>query len=123
MITRGRTTWFQLDTNTDGNFDHTITRPFSAAASKDRGYVCITGYNLAEVDNFKFFDAVLQEDTTTLPKIGTVYKMSFTADLVNALPTPWIVVLSLGKAGIPVFAGRQIPLSLDASSTHRSGSA
>jgi hypothetical protein len=115
MIVRGRTAWTMVDTNMDGIFDTTtLQRVFAAATTKDRGLAGIDAYNTTELDNFKLYDAVLQEDPTTLPKIGTIYKMSFTAELVNSAPTPWIVALSLGKAGIPVLNGRQLPLTLDA---------
>ena len=114
LIVRGRTAWSMVDTNMDGIFDSTtLQRVFAATTTKDRGLAGIDAYNTAEMDNFKLYDAVLQADATTLPKIGTTYKMSFTAELVNGLPTPWIVALSLGKAGIPVLGGRQLPLTLD----------
>lgn len=113
LITLGRTAWYQLDSNKDGIFESTITRPFAAATTKDRGYVGITGYNLAEMDDFKFYDAVVMQDPTTPPKINTTYQMTFDAELVGGNPTPWLVAFSLGKAGIPLGAGRSLPLTFD----------
>ena len=113
LITVGRTAWVQLDKDKDGVFDHTLTRAFAAATTKDRGLVGVTGYNLSEMDDFKFYDAVVLADPTTPPKINTTYKLTFDAELVAAAPTPWLVAFSLGKAGIPLGGGRRLPLSLD----------
>ena len=118
LIVKGRVAWTMWDGNLDGVFEFALpSRPFAQATTQDRGYVGIDGYNSASMDNFEFFDAVLMEDPTTPPRIGTTYKMTLTAEMnrvgAQLVPTPWTVALALGRAGIPFPDGRGLPLTFD----------
>jgi hypothetical protein len=114
MIVKDRTSWQQIDLDQDGRFDLAgAARPFAAATTLNQGRVGLNGYRVAEMDNFKFFDGVVMADPATQPKINTTYRITFRAPLVGGGPTPFIGLLSGGKAGIPLDPGRAIPLTLD----------
>jgi hypothetical protein len=115
MIIKGNQSWQQVDTNMDGIFEvQGVARTLIAPTTPAAGLVGITGYNAAEMDNYKFYDGVLMQNPAGgPPTIGTSYSMTFSAPLVNASPTPWRWALSFGKAGVPLGDGRALPLSLD----------
>lgn len=115
MIVKGNLAWQLIDTDMDGIFDVTaVPKSLVAATTLPQGLIGICGYNGAEMDNYKFFDGVLiQDQAGGPPAIGTNYRMTFTAPLVNNVATPWRWAMSFGKTGIPLGDGRSVPLSLD----------
>ncbi len=116
LFKKGRQAWFEIDTDMNGSFDLQLPRQSLSAKTNVSGLVGASGYNDVELDNWKLYEGMLLPDKTTSPKIGTTYKMDFTAPLNGGaakLPTPWFGMMALGNSGIPIGAGRVIPLSLD----------
>ncbi|MEZ5988687.1 MAG: hypothetical protein R3F30_06110 [Planctomycetota bacterium] len=113
LIVKGATAWADLDTNMDGIFEYKGAPRTLTTVGASTGLIGIAGYNATELDNFKYYRGVLLADATTTPKIGTTYKMVFSAPLENGNPTPWLGLCALGRAGIPI-PGGTLPLSLDA---------
>ena len=69
----------------------------------------MNGFGSSEMDNFEYFDAALVPAVGAAPRIGERYALRLDTPTPNV---PWISVLSLGNAGIPI-GNRAIPLSLD----------
>ncbi|MEZ5988688.1 MAG: hypothetical protein R3F30_06115 [Planctomycetota bacterium] len=113
MFVKGNQAWCETDGNKDGTFEQKSAVRTLVNVANNTGMVGISGYNAVELDDFKYYRGMLVEDATTTPKIGTTYKMTFSAPLENSNPTPWLGLCSLGRAGIPI-GGVTIPLTLDA---------
>lgn len=118
MFVKGNTARFEVDKDMDGIFDvKSAVKTFSNTATNPSGLVGICGYNAAEMDNWKFYEAWMIEDPTTTPTIGTTYKMIFESPLhggATPRPTPWLGLLSAGNKGFPLTNGVHIPLTFDA---------
>lgn len=119
MIIKDKQGWFQVDGNMDGYFElSSPAKPFTNASTKPKGLVGANGYNAVAMDNWKYYDGIVMAAAGSTPKIGTTYTMTLYAPLREAggrqLPTPWLAMASLGKAGIPLPDGRAVPLSVDA---------
>ena len=115
FFTQGQTAWFEIDGDMDGVFEFSsVQLPLTQVS----GLVGISGYNAAEMDNFKHYEGALTVDSSTpTPKLGTVYKLNFEAPLNGGstpVPTPWLGLLSTGNKGIQLPGGVTIPLSFDA---------
>jgi hypothetical protein len=98
----------QVDSDLDGLFDNlTITQ---TATFFGAGGIGMNGFQTSEMDDFEFFNAVLQPAPAASPRIGTSYAL----ELDSTTPiVPYIGMLSGGNAGFPLGDGREIPLSLD----------
>jgi len=117
LFIKGNQAWAELDGDMDGIFElKSAVKTFSNAATKSSGKVGITGYNGAEMDNWKYYAGIVMAASGSTPKIGTTYTMELFTPLNGGstpIPTPWAAMLSLGNKGIPIPDGRAVPLSLD----------
>lgn len=99
----------QVDFDKDGAYDQTIlSAPITTMNSA--GGTGLNVYRTAELDNFKYFDAILQPQGAAQPKIGTTFQMDLKTE--GTQLTPWRIALSLGNKGFPI-GTRRIPLDVD----------
>ena len=109
LITLDNTARMLVDTNMDGIFELDVgTKTLTTILSS--GLVGMAGYQTTQMDNFKFFDAVLVEQTGSVPKIGTTYTMQLRAP--QPQNTVYVCAASLSNTGIPIDT-RKIPLAVD----------
>ncbi len=116
MFKKGNQAWFELDGDMNGSFEFQSSIKTLSSTTNKSGLVGANGYNAVELDNWKYYEGLLVPDKSTSPKIGSTFKMDFFAPLnggASQLPTPWLGMMALGNAGIPVGGGQMIPLSLD----------
>ncbi len=112
LILLGGKAWLRLDTDRNGLYESTLG-PLTLTHVKGPGLIGMASYGPTEMDDFKFFDAVLMEVPGSLPKIGSTYRMRFRAPPTRAWGfTPYICFASLSNTGIPLKA-RKIPLGPD----------
>lgn len=115
LFAQGSNAWFEIDSDLDGIFE---TVSPVRTLTPVQGLAGISGYNAPEMDNWKFYKGAMTVDASTpKAKLGTVYKMNFSAPQNGGstpLPTPWIGLLSTGTKGIPLPGGTTIPLTFDA---------
>lgn len=110
MITLDNEFWIEIDADLNGKYELSLPR---------RPIVSVTGpglqgmncFGTSEMDDYEFFDAVLVPQLGSLPQIGTTYTLDLDTPSANV---PWLGLLSLGKAGIPLDVPRAVPLTLDA---------
>jgi len=103
--------WLRMDTDRDGFFESSLG-PILLTHVKGPGLVGFGSYGPTEMDDFKFYDAVLMEVPGSVPRIGGAYKMRLRAPSTGTGPTAYACFASFGNAGIPLKA-RKIPLSSD----------
>lgn len=110
MITLDNQVWMYIDADQDGIFDVTIgPKPLTNILGS--GLVGMCGYQTSEMDNFKFYDAVLKEPTGVTPSIGTTYTMQFRA--AQPQGTLFVCAASFSAGfGIPIDS-RILPLDFD----------
>lgn len=108
LITLGNQATVHVDLDKDGIFDQ-IIGPRTLTATLGPGRVGVSITSNCEVDNWKYYDAVLQPQPAALPRIGTNYNL----DLSTPSPTvPWLGLAALGNTGF-TFGARAIPVSPD----------
>ena len=104
--------WLRLDTDRDGLYESTLG-PVALGHVQGAGLIGLGSYGPTEMDDFKFYDAVLMEFPGSVPKIGTPYLMRFHAPPTKAWGfTPYLCFASLSNRGVPLKA-RRIPLGAD----------
>jgi hypothetical protein len=113
--------WLYHDSNQDGVFDKMVgPKPYTGHPAA--GELGITGYAqnsaAAVIDNFAYYDAVLTDDGSTTPIIGTNHLMTLTTPATRITPFICAAALSNGtkngiKGGIPIGGGRWVPLAPD----------
>jgi hypothetical protein len=97
-----------IDKDMNGVFDQTVPgKPLTAVLGA--GMVGVSTYQATQIDNFKYYDGVLAEQSP--PKIGTTYNVRFATPAPQY--TPWLAGFSLTNSGLP-FGNRAIPLGADA---------
>ncbi|MEZ5962858.1 MAG: hypothetical protein R3F56_03325 [Planctomycetota bacterium] len=110
MITLDGECWMELDADQDGIYE--LETPHKAVTAVfGSGLVGMCAYQTSEMDNFEYFDGVLVPQPGAAPIIGTTYNLALDVPSANV---PWLGVLSLGNAGVPLDAPRALPVSLDA---------
>ncbi len=102
------TVW--LDTDSNGVFELEVGS-ITLVNVLGSGLVGMTGYQATEMDNFRYFDAVLVGKPNSTPAIGTTYTMQFRAPQPQG--TLFVCAAALANTGIPVDT-RKIPLAVDA---------
>ncbi len=121
LLVVGNQGWLQCDSTQDGIFDIQLGAK-TYSTHNAAGLVGINGYNgnsTCAVDNFALYNAVLMPTGSSIPKIGTTFKMTLTTQATSV--TPFICALSLSNGGtkngqfggIPVGGGRYVPLGVD----------
>ncbi len=103
--------WMLVDTNKDGTYDFTLG-PKTFTNVLGIGRVGMSSYGPTEMDNFKFFNAVLMGYPGSVPRIGSTYKMHFRAPKSSTPTTPYFCLASLSNKGIPL-GPVTIPLGFD----------
>ncbi|GEM_PF-3200632 len=112
LILLGGNAWLRLDTDRDGLYDSTLG-PLALSHVKGPGLIGLASYGPTEMDDFKFYDAVLMEVPGSVPRIGTTYRMRFRAPPSRGWGfTPYLCFITLSNQGIPLKA-RKIPLAPD----------
>ncbi|MHC4079019.1 MAG: hypothetical protein ACYST0_11340, partial [Planctomycetota bacterium] len=64
------------------------------------GFIGMNCYSTSEMDNFKYYNAILQPAANATPKIGTTFRMEMRTDATTI--TPFICAFSLGNKGFPI---------------------
>jgi len=109
FIVAGKSSWLKLDFDKDGIFDQVLQRPVSTLFGK--GLVGVGVWGFSEVDNFKFYNLVLQPASQrTQPRIGRTYEMNLWTDHPKTIP--WLMALSAKNRGFAL-GTRRIPINLD----------
>jgi len=110
LITLDGQAWMYTDADQNGTFELTIgPKPLGTVLGP--GLVGMTGYQTSEMDNFKYYDAVLKDQPGSTPRIGTTYTMQFRAD--RPAGTIFVCAASFSAAfGIPIDS-RFLPLDFD----------
>lgn len=104
-----------VDQDLDGEYELNIgTKPLTNALGA--GLIGMNCYGTSEMDNFKFYNAILRPLGSSIPKIGTTFQMELLTPATTI--TPFVCALSLGNTGIPIGATNgsprsEIPLSAD----------
>ena len=109
MVTLDGEVWIEVDANQDGIYE-LATPPKPVTTVLGSGLVGMCGYQATQMDNFEFFDAVLLPQVGAVPHIGTLYGMRLDTPTPGV---PWLAMLSLGNAGVPLDPPRAVPLTLD----------
>ena len=110
LITLDNTARMLMDIDGDGSFELDIgTKTLTTVLGS--GLVGMTAYGAAELDNFKYYDAVLVGAPASTPRIGTTYTMQLRAP--QPQNTVFFCAASLKNTGIPIDT-RKLPLSVDA---------
>lgn len=110
MVTLDNEVWMEVDADLDGVYE--LASPARLVSTVlGTGLVGMSGYQTAEMDDFEFFDAVLLPQVGAVPHLGADYTLRLDTPTPNV---PWVGLLSLGNAGIPLDAPRALPLTLDA---------
>jgi hypothetical protein len=113
MITLDAEMWLECDTDQDGLFDLVLPRRplVSVFGARLLGLAAFAASQFAatQIDSFRYFDSVLVPRPLSTPRIGTTYSLVLDTPTANV---PWLGLLSLGKAGIPL-GTRAVPLTLD----------
>lgn len=117
MLTVDRQSSILVDKNKDGVFDQELAVN-SLSTVLGPGQIACTMHSSVQLDNFKFYDGVLLEQSQ--PKVGTTYKLRFATPVAQS--TPWVAAFALSNRGIPI-GMRSIPLALDPLFTLTLGSA
>lgn len=109
MITLGNEFRFEVDADMNGLFEQSLAaNPITVVTGA--GMVGMTAFQTSEMDDFSYFDAVLVPQAGATPRVGTNYDLR----LASTTPgSPFIGMLSSGKAGLPIGGGRAIPLTAD----------
>lgn len=119
MVTMANEFWVELDGDRDGVFELALPRrPISRVLAP--GFLGVSGYEFCEIDELRFFDAVLTPEPLAVPRIGAAYRLQLDTPSANVV---WFGILSLGRAGLDVGQGRKVPLTLDDLFTISLGSA
>ncbi len=103
--------WLKVDGDRDGVFEETLG-PLKLGHVLGAGLVGLASYGPTEMDDFKFFDAVLKERAGSVPAIGKTFRMHLRAPLAKGKATPYLCLVSPTNGGIPLRA-RKIPLGPD----------
>ena len=103
--------WMLVDANKDGVYEMTLG-PKTFTKVLGSGRVGMSSYGATEMDNFKYFNAVLMSAPGNVPKIGTTFKMHFRAPKSSTPATPYFCMASLSNKGIPL-GPITIPLGFD----------
>ncbi len=110
LITLDNTAHMLLDADSNGTFETDVgTRPLTTVLAS--GLVGLTAFQSSQVDNFRYFDAVLVAAPSSTPTIGTTYTMQLRAP--QPQNTVFFCAASLRNTGIPIDS-RKLPLSVDA---------
>jgi len=108
MVVRDNEFWIETDANKDGTYELVLPRrPISTVLGGT--LVGMSGFSTSEMDNFKFFDAVLTPQPAALPRIGMNYNLDLNTPSPNAA---WLGLAALGNTGFPIGA-RSIPVDPD----------
>jgi len=98
----------QVDTTGDGLWDYFLTKNVSLPVKA--GPVGMPGYGGAQMDDFRLFDAVMLNATTSpKPQPGATLEFA----LRGKAGAGYQAATSLGNTGIPLPDGRVIPLAAD----------
>jgi len=113
MVVLDSNMWCQVDGDQDGIYEVT-TNPLALTQVTTGGGIGMAAYQTAEMDNFKFYDAVLWNPTQATPRIGTSYKMHLRvpAPAPSAPRPPFFCLVSRYAQAIPI-GTRKIPLGFD----------
>jgi hypothetical protein len=109
FITLDARTWMQIDGDLDGVFEQTLG-PLPLTSVLGPGGIGMSGYQSVEMDDFKYYDAVLVGQSG-VPQIGTTYTMQFRAP--QPAGTVFLCLASRSNTGIPIDGARTIPLTFD----------
>jgi len=98
----------QVDSTGDGLWDHVLTKTVTLAVKP--GPVGLAGYGGALMDDFELFDAILMDDSASLPpEPGNEIKF-----VLRGFPNaPYQAATALSTPGIVLPDGRIVPLALD----------
>jgi len=108
LITLGNQATVHIDLNKDGIFDQ-IVGPRTLTSTLGPGGIGVSVTSNCQVDNWKYYDAVLLPQPAALPRIGSNYDL----DLSTPSPTvPWLGLAALGNVGFSL-GTRAIPVSPD----------
>lgn len=108
FITLDANMWMLIDADLDGVFEQTLgPRPLTNVLNP--GLIGMSGYQSVDMDDFKFYDAVLVGQPTA--QIGTPYTMQLRAPQPSG--TPFLCLASLRNTGIPIDGSRVLPLGFD----------
>jgi hypothetical protein len=109
MIMLDQNAWMLVDADKDGLFEMTVG-PKVVNSIHSPGLVGMNSYGPCEMDNFKFYNAVITGDAgNPKPQPGNTLQFN----LRGAPSTAYQAASSLGRSGIPVGSGRVVPLDAD----------
>ncbi|MHC4919236.1 MAG: hypothetical protein ACYTKC_06535, partial [Planctomycetota bacterium] len=99
MFTVDKQCWMTVDWDQDGVDDKTIG-PRAVTRALGAGFIGMNAFRTTEMDNFKYYNAILQPAANSTPKIGTTFQMEMRTDATTI--TPFICAFSLGNKGFPI---------------------
>jgi len=97
-----------VDWNNDGVDDQTIG-PKALTTVTGTGLMGMNCYGSSEMDNFKYYNAILQPAPAATPKIGTTFQMELRTDATKI--TPYLCAFALGNKGFPIGPTKGSPMS------------
>lgn len=109
MIILDKDTWMLIDADKDGIFEMTVG-PKVLTSVFTSGLAGMNSYGPCEMDNFKFYNAVIINDPgNPTPRPGVALQFNL-----RGQPSfGYQAASSLGRTGIPIGSGRMIPLDAD----------
>lgn len=109
MILLDARAWMLVDADQNGTFEMTVG-PYPLTSVLGTGLVGMNSYGPCEMDNFKFYNAVLVDATgNPAPQPGASLKFA----LRGRIGAAYQAASSLGRSGISIGSGRSIPLAVD----------
>ena len=109
MVILDTNAWMLVDADQDGIFEMTVgPRPLTSVLQA--GLVGMNSYGACEMDNFKYYNAVIFDDPAS-PKPQPGASLKFV--LRGKAGAGYQAASSFGRAGIPVGSGWSIPLTAD----------
>ncbi len=108
MFTVDTQCWMTIDWDKDGMDDQTIG-PKSLTTVTGTGLIGMNCYSTSEMDNFKYYNAILQPAPNSTPKIGTTFQMEMRTNATRI--TPFICAFALDNKGFPIGPTKGSPAS------------